>query len=63
MTDEKVVLRKRFLLEDFSAAMLKLQASQAAALNEAQFLGEVVHYLKHGGERDQVVALSALEEH
>ena len=63
MSNEEVVLRKRFLLEDFSAAGLKLQASQAAALNEAQFLEEVVHFLKHRGERGQVVAMSALEEH
>jgi hypothetical protein len=46
MTDDKTLLRKRILLEDLTAAKLKLQTLQDAARKEAQALGEVAHYLK-----------------
>ena len=63
MTDDKTLLRKRILLEDLTAAKLKLQTLQDAARKEAQGLGEVAQYLKRGVVRGQVTALTALAEH
>jgi hypothetical protein len=51
------------LLEDFEAVKLNLQTWQDLARKEVQGLEDVVQYLKHGGGRGQITALSVLAEH